>query len=151
MKPLPIGLTIVLIILGLISGCTTTETGSGSQTSGASTLVCEVYYRPNAGQSLEAAQPMVFTQGNEQKTHDFENMNFEARFQDDQFEGRALSIAVTNRDTGDDISRQLYQIDPQNPVENQFIGGHGFTGLNYVFHPDSSAEMQYFCLITSNE
>jgi hypothetical protein len=48
-------------------------------------------------------------------------------------------------DTGAEISRQLFQFDPQNPLENQFIGGHGFTGLNYLFHPDSAAEMQFFC------
>jgi hypothetical protein len=28
---------------------------------------------------------------------------------------------------------------------NQFIGGHGFTGLVYVYHPSSDAELQYFC------
>jgi len=74
-------------------------------------------------------------------------MGFQARFQDDQFEGRALSIAVTNLETGAEISRQLYQFDPQNPPENQFIGGHGFTGLHYVYHPGSEAEMQYFCSV----
>ena len=28
-----------------------------------------------------------------------------------------------------------------------WFGGHGFTGLNYVFQPDSSAEMQFFCSV----
>ena len=75
-------------------------------------------------------------------------MAFEAFYQDDEFEGRALSIVVVDLETGQEILRQLYQFDPQNPVENMFIGGHGFTGLNYVFHPGSNAEMQYFCSVS---
>jgi hypothetical protein len=83
----------------------------------------------------------------ETSLHNFENMVFEGWFQYDPFVGCALSIAVANLETRDEISRQLYQFDPQNPVLNQFIGGHGFTRLNYVFHPDSPAEMQYFCSV----
>jgi hypothetical protein len=30
-------------------------------------------------------------------------------------------------------------------LRDQFIGGHGFTGLAYVFHPASGGEIQYFC------
>ena len=74
-------------------------------------------------------------------------MVFEAHFQDDEYEGRALSIAVIDLDKGSDISRQLYQFDRQNPVENQFVGGHGFTGLNYTFQPGTTAEMQFFCSV----
>ncbi|HUV93017.1 MAG TPA: hypothetical protein VMV80_08020 [Anaerolineales bacterium] len=31
--------------------------------------------------------------------------------------------------------------------QNQFIGGHGFTGLNYSYQPDSGAELQYWCAV----
>ena len=94
---------------------------------------------------MEAAPLIIFPEGNDRIVNQFETMVFEAQFQDDEYEGRALSIAVTNLDSGNEITRQLYQFDPQNPVENQFIGSHGFTGLNYVFQPDSSADMQFFC------
>jgi len=145
MKSLFTIITCILLMTLLISACSTPEITSEASPSGDSTIICEVFYRPGAGVGLEAAPEISFTEGNELKIHEFETMVFEAQFQDDEYEGRALSIAVTNLDSGNEITRQLYQFDPQNPVENQFIGGHGFTGLNYVFQPDSSAEMQYFC------
>ena len=133
-------IALILLISFLTVGCS--RAGTSSETS---TIVCEVFYRPTAGQGIKAAPQMTFTGGNAQQSQEFENMAFEARFQDDQFEGRALYIVVTDLETGAELTRQLYQFDAENPVENQFIGGHGFTGLNYVFHPHSSAEMQFFC------
>ena len=147
MKTFNIRLTFVLLLSVLLLGCASTKTESRDRSSDAYTLTCEVFYRSDPGQGLEAAAPIIFTGGNEQKEYAFENMAFEAQLQDDQFEGRALYTAVINLETGDEISRQLFQFDPKNPVENQFVGGHGFTGLNYVFHPVSSAEMQYFCRV----
>jgi len=144
-KTLASRLAFLLLITVLIAGCTFTEKNSSVDSSGINIVTCEVFYRPTKSQSLEAAPQIAFTEGNEQMTHKFEDMAVEARFQDDQFEGRALYIAVTNLDTGSEISRQLYQFDLENPARNQFIGDHGFTGLNYVFHPDSPAEIQYFC------
>jgi hypothetical protein len=41
--------------------------------------------------------------------------------------------------------QQLYQFIPEAELRDQFAGGHGFTGLTYVHHPTSSAELQYFC------
>ena len=106
-----------------------------------------MFYRSSPGQGLQAAPLISFTEGSASETLSFDTMIFEANYQDDEYEGRALSIAVTNVDTGGDITRKLYQFDKLNPVENQFIGGHGFTGLNYVFQPGLSAEMQFFCSV----
>ena len=129
----------------MISGCAATNAGPEAGAAGDGTIVCEVFYRSTASGSMDAAPAIIFAGGSQQQGHQFDDMAFEARFQDDPFEGRALAIAVIDLDSGKEISRQLYQLDPQNPLENQFIGGHGFSGLNYVFHPDSAAEMQYFC------
>jgi hypothetical protein len=52
---------------------------------------------------------------------------------------------VSNAANGAELARGLYQLDPVGGLDDQFIGGHGFTGLAYVFHPDSGAEIQYFC------
>ena len=145
MKSLFTIITCILLMTVLISACSTPETTSEAPPSSDGTIICEVFYRPGAGGDLEAAPLITFTEGNDLQVHEFETMTFEASFQDDAYEGRALRIAVTNPENGDEITLQLYQFDPQNPVENQFVGGHGFTGLNYVFQPDSSAEMQFFC------
>lgn len=147
MKTLNIGLAFFLFLSVLLLGCNSTKTESRDRSSGAYSLICEVFYRSDPGQGLEAAPPIIFTGGSEQIDYKFEKLTFEAQLQDDQFEGRTLYTAVINLETGDEISRQLFQFDPKNPVENQFVGGHGFTGLNYAFHSASSAEMQYFCRV----
>ncbi len=147
MKSLGIAITIFLLFAVFVSSCASPETPSEAPLSHDATIVCEVFYRAGAGGGLEAAPLITFTKGNDLQVFEFETMTFEASFQDDAFEGRAIRIAVTNLEGHAEMSRQLYQFDPQNPVVNQFVGGHGFTGLNYVFQPDTSAEMQYFCSV----
>ena len=144
----PVGITTVIYLLIIfIAGCSNSNFITEAPPPGGSTIVCEVFYRSTSGQSLQAAPLISFTKGSDSETLTFDTMVLEAHFQDDQYEGRALSIAVSDLDTGSEITRQLYQFDQQNPVENQFVGGHGFTGLNYVFQPDTPAEMQFFCSI----
>lgn len=133
-------------ILPLV-GCNVGEGGSGGGASTASAIHCEVFYRAGPGDALSPAPVITFQGGSDQKYLAFDDMTFNARFQDDEFEGRALYIAITGSDEVTEISRQLYQFDAENPPENQFIGGHGFTGLQYVFSPSSLGEMQYFCSI----
>ena len=147
MKSVGIITTIYLIISIALVGCSTSNITAEAPSPVSRTIVCEVFYRSTSGQSLEPAPLISFSEGSDKETLTFDTMVFDAQFQDDEYEGRALSIAVTDLDTGSDITRQLYQFDQQNPVENQFVGGHGFTGLNYVFQPDSPAEMQFFCSI----
>ena len=74
-------------------------------------------------------------------------MAFAATFLSDVGEGQSLSIVVSNSTTGAELTRGLYQLDPQIGLRDQFIGGHGFTGLAYVYHPASGSEVQYFCLV----
>jgi hypothetical protein len=145
MKPRYILLFVIIFILLLASGCGSDDASSKGGTADPLNVTCEVFYRPDAGMPLEAAPEITFSGGNQWGSAEFERLTFEARFQDDQYEGRALSISITTPDNGDVLTSQLYQFDSKNPPQNQFIGGHGFTGLVYVYHPDSSAEMQYFC------
>ena len=140
-------ITIYILLDLVLSSCSSLTNAPEGTPTGLGNIVCEVYYRPGAGVGLRAAPLITFSEGIDRKTAEFDSMVFEAQFQDDDYEGRALSIAVTDRETGTEITRQLYQFDRQNPVENQFIGGHGFTGLNYIFQPDSSSEMQFFCSV----
>lgn len=147
MKSVWIATMINLIIILAFAGCSTSNITAEESSPGSRMIVCEVFYRSTPSQSLQSAPLISFTKGSDSETLTFETMVFEAHFQDDEYEGRALSIAVTDLDTGSNVTRQLYQFDQQNPIENQFVGGHGFTGLNYVFQPDTSAEMQFFCSV----
>ena len=147
MKSVEIATTIYLIIILALAGCSTASITESVPPPEGSTVVCEVFYRSDSSQSLQAAPIITFSEGNHSETLTFDRMVFAALFQDDEFEGRALSIAITDLNTEGDITRQLYQFDRQNPVENQFVGGHGFTGLNYAFQPGSFAEMQFYCSV----
>jgi hypothetical protein len=39
----------------------------------------------------------------------------------------------------------LYQLGPSGLPQNQFVGGHGFTGLLYFTHPTQGGDYQAFC------
>ena len=46
---------------------------------------------------------------------------------------------------GEQIMTQLFQFDPK--LKNQFVGGHGFSGLIYVYHPEDKSELQFICKV----
>ena len=140
-------LCLVIAIIILV-GCDAVggDNSEGSSKTGA--IICEVFYRAGSGDALSPAPAILFQSGSDQQYLIFDDMTFNAGFQDDEFEGRALYIAITGVDESEEISRQLYQFDAGNPPENQFIGGHGFTGLQYVFSPGSTGKIfEYFCHI----
>lgn len=66
---------------------------------------------------------------------------------DSDYEGQSISITVQPLD--DDGAALaggmtvLYQLD--GAPRNEFIGGHGFTGLHYVRHPEQDETFQFFC------
>ena len=109
-------------------------------------IACEVYYRAAAGGALEPGSDLIFSGENEEQSAPFDDLLFSGRYTVDAGEGRAFAIAVSDAATGAEIARSLYQLSPDG-LRNQFIGGHGFSGLVYVFHPSSAAEMQYFCQV----
>ncbi len=69
-----------------------------------------------------------------------------AKRSEDRYEGSSLVIDVSDLKTGKRINHVLYQYG--NDLHNQFIGGHGFTGLNYVNAPRSKAELQFMCRVS---
>lgn len=139
------GLLIALAIsLGLVTSCTSSSPSIGGEASGPLTIECQVFYRTAAGERFDESIVTLGTDNGAQSL-DYDQLAFVAQFYDDAGEGPSLSIATTDRDTGREIARQLCQIDRSKGLANQFIGGHGFTGLQYVFHPTSTAELQYFC------
>lgn len=58
---------------------------------------------------------------------------------------RALQVWVTDGEGTTVYQSTLYQLPIDSGPQNQFIGGHGFTGLNYSYTPNSSAELQFWC------
>lgn len=57
----------------------------------------------------------------------------------------SLLVDVYDNKANRQILRQLFQTGVK--LENQFSGSHGFTGLNYVYHPTSESELQFTCAV----
>jgi hypothetical protein len=150
-KPLPIwilwtwiGLLAALFTLAAC-GSTAGDRASGGEVGELpDTVSCEVYYRTAAGMPLEGTTLTLSTAGDREML-DFDDLRFEATLLSDAGEGQSLAIVVTNAIGGSELTRGLYQFDPQQGLVDQFVGGHGFTGLAYVYHPTSTSELQYFC------
>ena len=56
----------------------------------------------------------------------------------------SLDIRFEDGDGSGTVAALKYQMTDQ--LKNQF-GGHGFTGLNYIYHPDTEAEIQCWAVI----
>jgi hypothetical protein len=136
------GLLIGVTVLSV--GCGLSPEEAGGQSVVPVSIDCRVFYRPSVTESLSESAITLTTSG-DHEVIEFDDMEFNAQYWDDQFEGRSLLISVTSPDTGDEVVRQLYQMDRRKSLINQFIGEHGFTGLIYVYHPSSTAELQYLC------
>ena len=88
----------------------------------------------------------------------FKQMVVRIRYSDDTYESPVFNVIVKSRGAREDLEARAYQLErvgeqggpdtqggPAKRPENEFVGGHGFTGLGYVFDPDSNAEIQYYC------
>jgi hypothetical protein len=138
-----LGWTLVLLLVATSCSSPSTPGDEGGALEGS--INCHAFYRAASGEALAEAPIMTLSMDGDLEFIQFENMEFRVQFFADQFEGQSLSISITNMDNNTELNRYLYQLDQSKGLSNQFIGGHGFTGLNYIFHPEGEAEMQFFC------
>jgi len=136
--------TLLIGVVILLAACSPAPQAAGGPAAEFAGIECQVFYRPSMGEGFREST-VTFAKGGDRGAVEQDDLGWEAAYWDDEYEGRSLSIAVTGLDTGEELVRQLYQIDREKGLANQFVGGHGFTGLVYVYHPVSTAEMQYFC------
>jgi hypothetical protein len=136
---------LLLGVVLLLAACRPSPEGAGGRSAAPFSVECQVFYRASMAESF-AESTVTLAQGGDHQVVEHDDLRFDAEYWDDEYEGQSLSIYVSDMDTGDELVRQLYQIDRAKDLVNQFVGGHGFTGLIYVYHPSSTAEMQYFCL-----
>ena len=129
----------------VIISCNPSSGVGGGQSITPISIECQTFYRSSLAEAPSEGKTITLTTSNALEAIEFDNMVFTAEYHDDQFEGRSLVLSVTATDSSDQVIRQLYQIDGEMGLTNQFLGGHGFTGLGYVYHPTSPAELQYFC------
>jgi hypothetical protein len=63
---------------------------------------------------------------------------------DDEFDGRTFALSIYAEDSSVS-SYTLYQMDRTRLPYNEFVGDHGFTGLNSVKDPDAGEVVQFAC------
>lgn len=124
-----------------------TACASGAARAAPSSLTCHTQYRPDAESLAGSRETSLTVERVDGITPrpariDFETLTLEVTFHGDAPEGRNVTIAVSTT-AGDPLVRNLYQYTDGTELTTAFAGGHGFTGLEYVFHEESS--LQVWC------
>jgi hypothetical protein len=129
----------IVIFLG---GC-----GETAETAPKAELVtCHTAYRGSTGRPIEREDMLVFTDDDEQQKLSYDELVFNAQYSSGELDReRTLRLWVTERGESDPIIMHLYQLPLDSGPQNQFVGGHGFSGLIYVTDPVSKAELQFWC------
>ena len=112
---------------------------------------CHLAYRSSVTVGIEREETVSFTASDANETVSFPQLKFQAQYSAGQesWAERALRLSVTPAESSNELTAQLYQLSKTDPLRNQFVGDHGFTGLHYVYHPTSGAELQYWCIAKS--
>ncbi len=113
----------------------------------ADSVTCHTAYRSSKGVTIEREDAITFGDWDDSETLNYHDLEFHAQY----FSGamnheRSLRLWVTEKGQTAELHSTLYQLPQDSGPQNQFIGGHGFTGLNYATHPASGAELQYWCV-----
>lgn len=108
-------------------------------------ISCQAFTRPNVETSIQERKTIRLGPEGDDQSAFIGDFRFRTLFTADEFEGTSLVVYVYPQGKRKAITHSLYQFDSAKPPVNQFPGGHGFTGLIYVNHPDMGAELQYFC------
>ena len=137
----------------LLAACGGGDNGDADTTQPVSPpdLTCHVAYRPAVTQPIQQELDIDLPADPDagitapQRHLAFDRLTLDATYDAGPFEGPALSIQVFPTGSADPLARTLYQLPRTQPLRDQFLGGHGFTGLVFVQDPTSGAEIQYFC------
>ena len=108
-------------------------------------ISCTAAYRSSVQVGIEREETLTFTDADAEQSVAFADLLFHAAYHTGAADNeRNLRVWVT--DSNDDLMHAtLYQLETDSGPQNQFVGGHGFTGLTYSYHPTSGAEMQFWC------
>lgn len=99
---------------------------------------------------IEQEETLTFADVDDEQSAAFGAMTFHAAYRTGAVDNeRSLRVWVTDAAETAVSHSTLYQLEPDSGPQNQFVGGHGFTGLNYSYAPGSTAELQYWCEASS--
>ncbi len=143
------GKYLVFLII-LLSACA----GAEAAVPKAELISCTVAYRPTVEQGSEREETILFGDTDSEQSIAFTDMVFHAAYSAGEADNeRNMRVWVTDVSTSLSPSAGetavyhsiLYQLPINSGPQNQFVGGHGFTGLNYSYQPESGAELQFWC------
>jgi hypothetical protein len=130
-----------LVALGLAAGPAALESVAGKAQTDPS-VVCKVFHRTSPASALRGARMRISASKPDARVP-AGRFIVRASLVMDVGEGRSLLVDVVDRSARRTVTKALYQFGATGPL-NQFLGGHGFTGLVYVYLPKGH-ELQYFC------
>ena len=146
----------IMILMAAIVTCTAAQTNENNEAltnnnennPRAQEIVCRTAYRTSVTRSIEVEDSILLPDADTQESHTYTDLTFNVQYWSGEFDGeRGLQVSVTEVGQTDFLASQLYQFSQDSGPQNQFAGGHGFTGLHYTYHPTSGAELQYWCAV----
>jgi len=136
----------ILIILLCTLTLLSCSGGNSTPPAKASDIACTAAYRSSVSGPIEREETITFADTDAEQALTFNDLVFHAAYATGEMNNeRSLRTWVTALDESVIYNSQLYQLPLDSGPSNQFVGGHGFTGLNYSYHPDSLAELQFWC------
>lgn len=142
----------VRIVAALIlTGCTAGPGDDASTASDPPDVSCTVAYRSAVTEPLEPSREVTLMAG---ESDNVELGDVTIAFDYSSSESEGASVRVDAFPAGSDapLTRTLYQfIDGRPPTGDLFAGGHGFTGLSYVYPPGASSEAQFWCRASEDD
>ncbi|MFN2138614.1 MAG: hypothetical protein ACK2UK_21840 [Candidatus Promineifilaceae bacterium] len=133
-----------LLITLLLAACT--GEAAGPLPAKAASITCTAAYRADPTGPIEGEQSFTLGEQTGEQAITFADLVFHAAYYTGELDNeRSLRLWVSDAGETTIYHSQLYQLQQESGPQNQFVGGHGFTGLGYSTHPTSGAELQYWC------
>lgn len=137
----------LLVILSVALTVTACGGRAAAETAKAETITCTAAYRSSVEVGIEQEETFTFTDRDDQLSALFGELMFHTAYDAGGADNeRNLRVWVTGPAETAVYHSTLYQLPIDSGPQNQFVGGHGFTGLSYSSAPDSTAELQYWCM-----
>ena len=117
-------------------------------------ISCTAAYRASVAQGIQREETILFSDTDSDQSITFPDMVFHAAYSAGEADNeRNIRVWVTGGGETPAPSESevavyhstLYQLPLDSGPQNQFAGGHGFTGLTYSYQPESGAELQFWC------
>jgi hypothetical protein len=123
-------------------GCDGAETGDEPDPSGFAPIAVDCSFSFEGVQQDATVLPIEIDEPPTELA--FGDLKVGLNLSDSEFEGRTFSITVYKEDSSV-LSTAIYQMLSSRLPVNEFVGQHGFTGLNWVKDPAVQENLQYAC------